>query len=68
MKRILVAYKDLIGIIFEKAPFIVLLTFLCSVINGLLTPLGIYVRQHVFDDGLAVAGGQMTLGGEGSSL
>lgn len=60
MKRILVAYKDLLSIIFDKAPIMVVLTFLLSITSGLLTPLGVYVRQHIFDDGLAVAEGHMT--------
>ena len=60
MKRILVAYKDLIGIIFEKSPIMVILTFLFSIVSGLLAPIGLYVNQHVFDDGLRVARGEMT--------
>ncbi len=60
MKRILIAYRDLLGIIFKNAPIMVVLTFICSVLSGLLTPLGVYVNQHIFDDGLAVARGDMT--------
>ena len=60
MKRILAAYKDLLGIIYAEAPFMVVLTFVCTVISGLLTPLGVYINQNVFDGGLAVAGGEMT--------
>ncbi len=60
MKRILVAYKDLLSIIFEKAPFMVILTFLCTIISGLIWPVNVYVKQHIFDDGLAVARGDMT--------
>ncbi len=60
MKRILVAYKDLLSIIFEKAPFMVILTFLFTIISGLLGPINVYVKQHIFDDGLAVARGDMT--------
>ncbi len=60
MKRIISAYKDLLGIIFEKAPAMVILTFLCSIISGFLTPAGVYVNKNVFDGGLAVAKGDMT--------
>ncbi|MCL2775641.1 MAG: ABC transporter ATP-binding protein/permease [Oscillospiraceae bacterium] len=60
MKRILTAYKDLISIIFAEAPIMVVLTFICTIINGLLTPLGVYVNQNVFDGGLAVAKNEMT--------
>ncbi len=59
MKRILTAYKDLLGIIFAEAPVMVVLTFLCAVIGGLLGPFLIYVNQNVFDGGLAVARGDM---------
>ncbi|NLK99893.1 MAG: hypothetical protein GX271_04445 [Clostridiales bacterium] len=59
MKRILVAYKDLLSIIFEKAPFMVILTFLCTIISGLIWPVNVYVKQHIFDDGLAVARGDI---------
>ena len=59
MKRIFTAYKDLISIIFNDAPLIVILTFICTIVNGLLTPIGVYVNQNVFDGGLAVARGEM---------
>ncbi|MDD4388824.1 MAG: ABC transporter transmembrane domain-containing protein, partial [Bacilli bacterium] len=60
MKRILTAYKDLLGIIFKEAPIMVVFTFICSVVSGLLTPAMIYVNQHIIDDGLAVANRTMT--------
>jgi len=63
MKRILAAYKDLIGIIFKEAPVMVILTFVCAIVSGLLTPLGVYVNQNVFDGGLAVARGDMKFAG-----
>lgn len=59
MKRIFAAYKDLIHIIFEESPWLVLLTFFCTIAVGLLTPLRIYVNQNIFDGGLAVARGEM---------
>jgi len=59
MKRILTAYRDLLGIIFAEAPIMVVLTFGVSIAGGLLTPIGIYVNQNVFDGGLAVANGRM---------
>ena len=60
MKRIFAAYKDLIGIIFKEAPAMVVITFICTIVSGLLTPIGIYVNQNVFDGGLAVARNEMT--------
>ncbi len=59
MKRIFVAYKEIISIIFDESPWIVILTFACTIISGLITPLGIYVNQNVFDGGLAVARGEI---------
>jgi len=59
MKRILTAYKDLIGIIFAEAPLMVLLTLALAVLSGLLVPLGVFVNQRIFDGGLAMAGGEM---------
>ncbi|NLC20084.1 MAG: ABC transporter ATP-binding protein, partial [Clostridiales bacterium] len=60
MKRIFMAYKELIGIIYAEAPIMVVLTFACSIISGFLTPLGVYINRNVFDGGLAVAKGEMT--------
>ena len=60
MKRIFMAYKDLISIIFSEAPVMVVITFACTIFSGLLTPLGIYINQNVFDGGLAVAKNEMT--------
>jgi ATP-binding cassette subfamily B protein len=59
MKRIFAAYKDLLGIIFAEAPVMVVLTFICAIVSGFLTPLGIYINQNVFDGGLAVARNEM---------
>lgn len=61
MKRIFKAYKDLINIIFSESPWLVILTFLCTVISGILTPIGVYANQNVFDGGLAVARGDMAM-------
>jgi ATP-binding cassette subfamily B protein len=60
MKRIFKAYKDLISIIFAEAPIMVVITFICTIVSGLLTPIGVYVNQNVFDGGLAVAKNEMT--------
>jgi len=60
MKRIFMAYKDLISIIFAEAPIMVVITYVCTIFSGLLTPLGVYINQNVFDGGLAVAKYKMT--------
>ena len=59
LKRIFRAYADLIRIVYAEAPAMVAAAFACTVAAGLLTPLGVYVGQNVFDGGLAVARGEM---------
>ena len=61
MKRIFKAYKDLISILFSESPWIVILTFLATIIDGVLVPISIYVNQNVYDGGLAVARGQLQM-------
>lgn len=61
MQRIFKAYKDLIGILFGEAPWLVILTFLCTIVSGILAPVSIYASQNVFDGGLAVARGDMKM-------
>lgn len=59
MKKIFLAYKNLIGIIFEHAPIVVIMTFIIAIICGFLTPLSVFIDRHIFDDGLLVAKGAM---------
>ncbi|MCL2015860.1 MAG: ABC transporter ATP-binding protein/permease [Defluviitaleaceae bacterium] len=59
MKRILKAYKDILAIMFAEAPAMATIAFICFIISGLLFPFGVFVRQNVFDGGLAVAQGEM---------
>lgn len=62
IKRIYGAYKKLLGELFPAAPFMILLTVLLSLAHGITTPLSVYVNAHIFNDGVAVAQGQMSLG------
>lgn len=59
MKKVLRSYRELLGILWKDAPWIVALTFICAVVIGLRSPLNAWVNQHIFDDGLAVASGEM---------
>ena len=59
MKRLLSAYKDLLSIIYNEAPIMVVLTFLFSIIQGLIQPLIVYIKQNIFDGGLSVARGEI---------
>lgn len=63
MKRIFKAYKDLLGIIFHEAPIMVILTFTASIFLGILTPIGVYVNEHIFNDGIRVAEGEISFSG-----
>ncbi len=56
-KRVLAAYRRLLGIIGAEAPLMVGLTFAASLAVGLTKLLSIIVNQHLFDDGLALAQG-----------
>ena len=62
LKRLFGAYRQLLGEIYKKAPIMVILTFVAAIAAGLVVPLSIFVNSHIFNDGLAVAGGQMSFG------
>lgn len=38
----------------------VVITFICTIVNGLLTPLSIYTNRNILDGGLAVARNEIT--------
>ncbi len=60
MRKVLATYRQLLGILCRDAPVMVALAFIASVIAGLMPPLYVFASQHVFDDGLRVAQGQLT--------
>ncbi len=60
--RILRAYRSLLGILAAEAPVMVVLTFVAGLSLGVIRPLSVIVNQHIFDDGLALATGQITFG------
>lgn len=62
IKELLTAYKDLLGEIYREKPFMVIMTFLAAILLGLFTPLSVYVNSHIFNDGIAIARGEMTFG------
>lgn len=61
LKRILTAYRKLLGILAAEAPIMVILTFVVSFVIGLTKLLAIIVNRHIFDDGLALAQGRITM-------
>lgn len=61
MKRIIKAYREVIRILWQNSPKIVILTLVCSVINGILPPLTVWVNGRIFNLGLAVAAKEISL-------
>ena len=62
LARFFYAYRELLGIIFKEAPVMVVLTFVSAILLGCAAPLSVFVNSHIFNDGLAVAGGGMPFG------
>ena len=60
MKRIFKAYRELIGILFEESPFVVISVFAAAVLTGVILPVSVWVNSRIFDLGLSVASGGAT--------
>ncbi len=60
--RVFRAYKTLLGIIGAEAPTMVTLTFVTAFSLGLMKLLSLVVNQRIFDDGLALAAGEIVFG------
>ena len=60
MKRVCIAYKELLNILVSQNPLLVIMTFGSAVLSGLVTPLSIWVSSCIFDLGLLTASGEMT--------
>lgn len=60
MKRIYIACRELLQILFSQKPFLVILTFVSAILSGLTTPLLIWVNSRIFDLGLLTAQGEIT--------
>jgi ATP-binding cassette subfamily B protein len=59
-RRIFNAYKKLLGIIAAEAPVMVVLTFVTAFGLGVMRWLTLVVNRYIFDQGLALAQGQIT--------
>ena len=57
-RRIIRAYRDLLGILSAEAPAMVVSVFVIAVASGGMQFLRVAVNRHVFDDGLALAQGR----------
>ncbi len=60
LKRIIRAYRDLLGILFPRAPVMVVSVFVVAFTLGGLQFLSVSVNRRVFDMGLALARGELT--------
>jgi len=60
MKKIVNAYKKIFKIVTKESPFLIILLLFLSVIQGLVGPIGTYINQHIFDDGLLLANNEIT--------
>ena len=58
MKRIFKAYGDLLSILYEESPFVVISAIVAAVITGVIGPVSIWVNSQIFDVGLTVATGK----------
>jgi ATP-binding cassette, subfamily B, bacterial len=57
--RVFRAYRTLLGIIASEAPGIVVGTFLAAFAMGMIQLLNVVVNQRIFDEGLALAAGEI---------
>jgi ATP-binding cassette subfamily B protein len=57
LKRILKAYKELLGILFAESPFLVIVVFAAALLAGALRPLSVWTNARIFNLGLEVASG-----------
>jgi ATP-binding cassette, subfamily B, bacterial len=60
--RVFKAYQSLLGIIADEAPTMVVLTFVTAFSLGIMKLLSLVVNQRIFDDGLALAAGEIAFG------
>ncbi|MGE5578645.1 MAG: ABC transporter ATP-binding protein [Bacillota bacterium] len=59
LRRIIRAYRDLLGILYPQAPAMVVSVFLIAIAMGGLQFLRVLVNRRIFDDGLALAQGRI---------
>ncbi|MDR0730066.1 MAG: ABC transporter ATP-binding protein/permease [Treponema sp.] len=57
MKRILKAYRELLGILFAESPVMVISVFIAGLLCGVFTPLSVWINARIFNLGLEVASG-----------
>jgi ATP-binding cassette subfamily B protein len=60
--RVFRAYRSLLGIIAAEAPTMVVLTFVAAFSLGLMQLLSLVINQRIFDEGLALAAGEIAFG------
>jgi ATP-binding cassette subfamily B protein len=59
MRRILKAYRELLGILFAESPLVVMAAFAAAILCGVMGPLSVWVNSNIFNRGLDVASGRL---------
>ncbi|MDR2375019.1 MAG: ABC transporter ATP-binding protein/permease [Treponema sp.] len=57
MRRILKAYRELLGVLFAESPFVVVTVFVAALLFGMLPPLSVWINARIFNLGLEVVSG-----------
>lgn len=57
MKRLFIAYRDLLGILYRESKFLVISALAATVFMGFLSPFSVWVNREIFNQGLLVATG-----------
>jgi ATP-binding cassette subfamily B protein len=59
MRRILKAYRELLGILCAESPLVVIAAFAAAAVCGVMGPLSVWVNSNIFNLGLEVASGRL---------
>ena len=59
MKRICKAYKEILGVLLDEYPLVVIITFGSAILTGVIAPISVWINSRIFDSGLLVASGDL---------
>ena len=60
MRDVFCRYREIVQIVANHSPMLLILTFAASIIRGLLPPLSMYVNSNIISGGMAIAEGTMS--------
>jgi len=58
MKRVIVAFHEIMKILYADAPIIVIATFVSAFLTGAIAPIAVWVNGQILNAGLSVASGE----------